>query len=173
MSDDFEVRFPCDCTAIERDFLDGLARIAARRPETPRLVELARSGKLAPTQTSVAIEAGHSRTLISGRVCALPRVAAEIARARAWYRGAKRPADTDQAGVEVDELKRIRRKLEQMTAARNHLRRQRDASYTSDAAAGMLAAELRKAGRMADADVRRLRRLAEQTVISDRMLPAS
>jgi hypothetical protein len=65
---------------IEADFFRALERLHKGRPNHPDNKEAAERGRLKITYSSLASEAGHSRTLISqeGRKCKYPRVRKEI-----------------------------------------------------------------------------------------------
>jgi hypothetical protein len=162
-----------EATAIEREFLAALIRLVENRPLHARLAELALRGPIRPSQTNVALEAGHSRTLISGKACELPRVQLEIKRAQASHRDGKRPGAIldvlDGFGIETA----LRRECARLKEERDEVRRQRDAAYTSAAASRMLAVAIQQSTRIADADVTELRRAAEQTVLSSKAISAS
>lgn len=55
--------------AVEAEFEAALQRVLSGTPRTPRLVELARRGKLRVSYRVIAEEAGHSRTLIGHDEC--------------------------------------------------------------------------------------------------------
>lgn len=59
---------------IEKDFLDAIERIKAGKPKDDSLKAKAKQGKLKLSASSVAIEAGHSRTLIGHGGCRYPEV---------------------------------------------------------------------------------------------------
>ncbi|OGT57194.1 MAG: hypothetical protein A3E01_14135 [Gammaproteobacteria bacterium RIFCSPHIGHO2_12_FULL_63_22] len=59
---------------IEQDFMLALARVAAGNPTNPALAKRAKRGTLEVNISTVAREAGHSRTLISHDKCAYPQV---------------------------------------------------------------------------------------------------
>lgn len=50
--------------SIERDFIDALDRLSIGRPNHPELIEAAHEGRLRVSIRSVALEAGHSHSLI-------------------------------------------------------------------------------------------------------------
>ena len=64
--------------AIERDFMDALDRLEANTPTNAELIKLAKPGILKINVSTVAKEAGHSRTLIGHNGCKYPRVRARI-----------------------------------------------------------------------------------------------
>ena len=63
---------------IEKSMLDALARIVAGKPINKILLKRAGRGTLKISVATVAMESGHSRTLISHDKCAYPRVRAEV-----------------------------------------------------------------------------------------------
>jgi hypothetical protein len=65
-------------TRVERDLLGALARLQAGNPSNPALAKKARLGKLRINPSTVAQEAGCSRTLIGHDGCAYPQVRAKI-----------------------------------------------------------------------------------------------
>lgn len=69
---------PPSARTIERDLSDALRRLKAGTPSNPELARKARRGILRINPTTVAKEAGHSRTLISHDNCAYPNLRAEI-----------------------------------------------------------------------------------------------
>jgi hypothetical protein len=74
---------------IEADFFRALERLHKVRPNHPDNKEAAEKGKLKITFSSLAAEAGHSRTLISqaGRKCKYPRVRKQVMEIIAKRRG--------------------------------------------------------------------------------------
>ncbi len=64
--------------AIERDFMDALHRLEANTPSNPALAKLAKLEILKINVSTVAKEAGHSRTLIGHDGCKYPRIRARI-----------------------------------------------------------------------------------------------
>jgi hypothetical protein len=60
--------------SVEKDFHEALDRLIAGKPRTPRLKRHASEGRLNINPTTVALEAGHSRTLIAVANCRLPSV---------------------------------------------------------------------------------------------------
>ena len=60
---------------VEQDFMNAISAILSQKPTKP---ELQRRKNLKLNFTTVAIEAGHSRTLIAFEGCAYPRVWAKI-----------------------------------------------------------------------------------------------
>lgn len=63
---------------IEGDFLQALDRLKAGRPLHEKNVALAEDGRLKITISAVALEAGHSRTLIGKISCKYPHVRERI-----------------------------------------------------------------------------------------------
>lgn len=63
---------------IEQDFLNAIERIRSRSVTHPQLVALQIQNKLKLTAKSAALEAGHSRTHIAKKDCALPAIRALI-----------------------------------------------------------------------------------------------
>jgi hypothetical protein len=59
---------------VERDFHEALDRLIAGKPRTPKLRRHAAEGRLNISPTTVALEAGRSRTLIAMEDCRLPSV---------------------------------------------------------------------------------------------------
>lgn len=59
---------------IERDFNEALDRLLAGKPQKPALRKLAAEGRLLINPSTVAEEAGRSRTLIGLEECRLPDV---------------------------------------------------------------------------------------------------
>ena len=64
--------------AIEQDFMDAITRLRAGKPRHKMLKESAARGKLKINPSTVALDAGHSRTLIGKKVCRYPRIRALI-----------------------------------------------------------------------------------------------
>lgn len=65
-------------SAIEKDFLDALERVAGGRPNNVTLKRLAARGRLRVSVSTVAKEAGHSRTLIAYEQCRYPAIRLQI-----------------------------------------------------------------------------------------------
>jgi hypothetical protein len=63
---------------IERDFLDALDRLEAGAPLNSALAKRAKLGTLKINMSSVAQEAGHSRTLIGHDGCKYPQVRGKV-----------------------------------------------------------------------------------------------
>lgn len=160
-------------TATERAFLDALVRIVENRPTDPGLAAKAARGLIRPSQSNVAQEAGHSRTLISGANCDFPRVKLEIQKAQDRYRASKRPGNVIAELAVAAEDARLRSEVSRVKEEREEMRRQRDAAFTSSVASGMLALTIRQAALAVDVDVTEMRRLAEQTALSHRPISAS
>lgn len=59
---------------IEQHFMDAFVRLQAGKPKDKSLQTAAKRGTLRITVTSVAKEAGHSRTLIGHKRCKYPNV---------------------------------------------------------------------------------------------------
>lgn len=59
---------------VEKDFLSALERLQAGKPRDRELHDAAKAGKLRISVTTVAKEAGHSRTLIGHKGCKYPAV---------------------------------------------------------------------------------------------------
>lgn len=59
---------------IEGDFIKALSRLLAGKPKEKSLLARAKRGALRVTVTTVAKEAGHSRTLIGHNACKYPNV---------------------------------------------------------------------------------------------------
>ena len=60
--------------AVERAFHEAIDRMLAGKPKTQKLRRLAAEGRLSINPSTVALEAGHSRTLIALETCRLPSV---------------------------------------------------------------------------------------------------
>ncbi|MFH7041512.1 hypothetical protein ABT392_04235 [Paucibacter sp. JuS9] len=67
-----KLQSPAPVDAIEKDFLDALARLQAGRPKNKDVAASAKKGTLRINLVSVAKEAGHSRTLIGHDKCKYP-----------------------------------------------------------------------------------------------------
>ena len=63
---------------VEHELMDALQRLVDRRPQDPDLAQKAQRGTLKINISSVAKEAGRSRTLVSHGCCAYPQVRAAI-----------------------------------------------------------------------------------------------
>lgn len=63
---------------VERELMDALQRLVESRPANPDLARKAQRGTLKISVSTVAKEAGRSRTLISHDRCAYPQVRAAI-----------------------------------------------------------------------------------------------
>lgn len=74
---------------IERDFLSAIERLEQKAPLLPSLQSLARTGRLKINKSTVAIEAGHSRT----KIYDYPRVIANIIGEQTPTRTAKTAMD--------------------------------------------------------------------------------
>ena len=61
-------------TEIESDFNHAIDRLIEGKPTNPDLQKIAARKKLAITPTTVAMEAGRSRTLIALKQCRLPLI---------------------------------------------------------------------------------------------------
>lgn len=59
---------------VEKDFLLALERLQAGKPKDKKLQAAVKAGKLRISVTTVATEAGHSRTLIGHKGCKYPSV---------------------------------------------------------------------------------------------------
>lgn len=66
--------------AIEQDFMDAISRLRDGKPRNKDLRAKASKGTLKVNKVTVALEADHSRTLISKKDCRYPRVRQEIER---------------------------------------------------------------------------------------------
>lgn len=69
-------------TRAERDLLDALARLKNGSPKNADLAKKARAGKLRINPTTVAQEAGCSRTLIGHENCIYPKIREQILKYR-------------------------------------------------------------------------------------------
>lgn len=63
-----------EVSRIRRDFLAAIERLVANSPHNPELVKARKNGNLKINFSSVALEAGHSRTNIGMEKCRLPDV---------------------------------------------------------------------------------------------------
>ena len=63
---------------VEHELMEALQRLVDRRPQDPDLAQKAQRGTLKINISSVAKEAGRSRTLVSHGCCAYPQVRAAI-----------------------------------------------------------------------------------------------
>lgn len=63
---------------VESDFLAALARLRSGKPKVPKLIMDASLGKLKINPSSVALEAGRSRTLIGMEGCRYPDIRREV-----------------------------------------------------------------------------------------------
>lgn len=63
---------------VERDFMEALERLERGIPRQPRLRTLLSKGALRVSISSVALEAGRSRTLIGTADCAYPAIRKRI-----------------------------------------------------------------------------------------------
>jgi ABC-type histidine transport system ATPase subunit len=59
---------------VERAFNEAIDRLVAGKPKNPKLRRLAAEGRLNVNPSTVALEAGRSRTLIALESCRLPSV---------------------------------------------------------------------------------------------------
>lgn len=69
---------PTTFNGMEQHLLDAWQRVKDGRPQNPELIEQAKRGKLKTTPTSVAKEAGVSRTLIGYDGCRYPDVRKKV-----------------------------------------------------------------------------------------------
>lgn len=76
-----------DVNETESDFVHALERLQAHNPTHPALIKKKRRGSLKINISTVALEAGHSRTLISHENCAFPIVRTAILNLRKAPRG--------------------------------------------------------------------------------------
>ena len=162
------VGIPIDATVAERAYLEALQRLVDNEPRHLASARVAGGGSIRPSQPTVATEAGRSRTPISGKACALPRVQLAIKRAQNWYRDSKRPEGTLQELAVLGREQVLRRERNYAKQKSAYLKQQRDAAYTSSAACGMLAVAIQQSNRAANVDITKLRRAAEQKAISNR-----
>lgn len=63
-----------ELSAVEQSLWDALERLKSRTPQNVILMKRAKRGTLKISISTVALEAGHSRTLISHDRCAYPAV---------------------------------------------------------------------------------------------------
>lgn len=98
---------PTSFEGMEEHLINAWQRIKAGHPESPRLLELAKKGRLKASPTSVAEEAGVSRTLIGFENCRYAAVRRKIL-------GEKLPvrAPTDMRSIN-SELRQLNKSLEQ------------------------------------------------------------
>lgn len=82
---------------IEANFFAALERLKANQPKHPVLARRAEAGKLKINASTLAKEAGHSRTLIALEDCAYPAVRKKLGDAEARPAGPPRSA--------IDELR--------------------------------------------------------------------
>lgn len=99
---------------LERDFHDALDRLIAGQPRHKDLIALKSRRKLRINPSSVAKEAGHSRTHIGTRECRFPRVRDRI---EALAQPVQSPSDS------TDVIKELRRQVAEL---RVNLHRQQD-----------------------------------------------
>lgn len=138
LSDSLRKRDP-----IEQDFLDALKRLMEGRPENKKLMTSARAGKLKINAVNVALEAGHSRTLIALEDCRYPKVREAVKLAQ----GGKKTLPTTYTHLitnlraDLAALKAEKRMLETTMADHVLARRKAEVSARRDAAE---AARLRK-----------------------------
>lgn len=64
--------------SIKQDFISALARLRDGSPTHPDLIKMASEGKLSISPSSVAKEAGRSRTYIGMEMCRYPDVRREV-----------------------------------------------------------------------------------------------
>lgn len=88
---------------IEKDFLDAIERIKSGKPKEASIKAKVKQVKLKLNASAVAIEAGHSRTLIGHAGCQYPQV-------RAMLLGEKITKQPHQA----DELSRLKLKVQEL-----------------------------------------------------------
>ncbi|MCG7392959.1 hypothetical protein MHY87_08590 [Microvirga sp. ACRRW] len=101
-------------SSLERDFHDALDRLIAQQPRHKDLIALKSRGKLKISPTSVAKEAGHSRTHIGTKKCKFPRVRDRI---EELSQRVQSPSDSN------DVIKELRRQVAEL---RDKLHRQQD-----------------------------------------------
>ena len=63
---------------IEQDFMDAIGRLREGKPRNKLLKARVAKGILKVNTSTVALEAGHSRTLIGKKICRYPRVRFDI-----------------------------------------------------------------------------------------------
>jgi hypothetical protein len=69
---------PTTFEGMEQHLLNALTRVKEGRPQNPKLIEQAKKGRLKPSPSSVAAEAGVSRTLIGYDECRYKEVRKKI-----------------------------------------------------------------------------------------------
>lgn len=116
---------PTNFEGMEQHLLDAWKRIEAGCPTNPQLVELAKKGKLKSTPTSVAKEAGVSRTLIGYDQCRYAMVRRQILGQKALVRVATdmRSVNSDLRKINIGLEKRLKNSLSEQAAMLNRMRK--------------------------------------------------
>lgn len=99
------------------DFEQALERLQANRPQHVLLLAKSKTGRLKVSLSNLALEAGHSRTLISGRACQYPEI-----RDRALQIAVKANAKPAKATKQIisdlrEENVKLRQQLEQISTS--------------------------------------------------------
>jgi hypothetical protein len=121
---------------IEQDFLDALQRLVEGKPKNKELKASAKEGKLKINISNVALESGHSRTLIALEDCRYPTAREAIMDAK----GGKKALPTTYTHLianlraDVARLKAERRLLETTMATHVLARRKAEVHARRDAA---------------------------------------
>lgn len=155
------VAMPDDASPLERDYLEALQRIVAGIPRSARLAESAKRGPLRPSQSHVAEEAGRSRTPLTGRDPALPRVQEALEAALVHWASLKRPVSATEAVARRVAAKDLTAICTALRENNTILKRERDAAFTSDVGMTLLAKALEKEIRSRNPDLVEARRRAE------------
>lgn len=95
---------------IEADFLQALSRLQAGKPTHEKNIALAEEGRLKITISSVALEAGRSRTLIAKINCKYPQVRERVLAALA-------PSEPKVTAESI--IKRLRRENDELARRLN------------------------------------------------------
>lgn len=69
---------PTPMNKTERELMEALDRVKRGEPKNKKLAKLQAAGKLKVSLSGVALESGHSRTLIGTKDCDYPRVRAAV-----------------------------------------------------------------------------------------------
>jgi hypothetical protein len=155
---------------VEKDFLEAYYRLSAGAPLNDKLKVRVAKGKLRVNENTVAMEAGHSRTLLSQRAPGYERICALLFPSE--YLGATRIADPDHATNRPDGETQAE-KIQRLSLDKAQLTTERDLFATQYAEA-CLAIELlhRKISVLSGEVDRRERNLSETERSSEQKDPA-
>lgn len=98
---------------IEADFHAAINRLEEGRPRHHKLAAMAKAGTLKVNATTVALEAGRSRTLIALETCRLPRIRERLRKREVGKGGGTQPGRFNEIARLRGEVQRLQGELAQ------------------------------------------------------------